>query len=202
MINIYIDKSFNSNNELNVWSYNIDSIEKDWYIDDDEEIEEEAEDIMQEYGLIIMDEDEYNELSEEEKNEGAKEFLKILFNQYKDLIEKHIIFISTKSINLSIESYFHICFNLIANKANGKTTLGKLYQWKNTAINHKYLINEATKSVENYFKDYIYLDIGEELFLRIIFYKEQWDNIINYFINLINKKIDEYDEGKDYELYK
>lgn len=202
MINVYIDKSFNSNNELNVWSYNIDSIEKDWYIDDDEEIEEEAEDIMQEYGLIIMDEDEYNELTEEEKNEGAKEFLKILFNQYKDLIEKHIIFISTKSINLSIESYFYMCFNLIANKADGKTTLEKLYQWKNTAISHKYLINEATKSVENYFKDYIYLDIGEELFLRIIFYKEQWDNIINYFIKLINKKIDECDEGKDYELYK
>lgn len=202
MFDINVIKETFKPDGVNDWSYHIDLMEKEWDIENDEEIEQRAEAILEKHGIMVIEDNEYEKLSDEEKDEDAIEFLKVLYEQYEDFIEKHIAFILTKSINLADEAYCYICFDLVAREVDKKTTLEKLYEWKNTAINHKYIVGETIKSIEKYFNDYLYLDIYKELFPQIIFFKEQWNNVITYFINLLVEKIDDCNEGKRYELYK
>ena len=172
-MNIYIDdKSFTDG--LDVWSYHIDLMQKEWDIE---------------------------KLSDEEKEEDNREFLKIMYSQFEDFMLEHINFILTKSINLSDDSYYYICFDMIA-RHMGETTLEKLYQWKNTALNHKHIVEETSKTIFSYFESNI-LDRNYKMHItNMTYYKKQWDNVINYFLNSIINRIEECNEGKRYELYK
>lgn len=199
-MNIYIDdKSFTDG--LDVWSYHIDLMQKEWDIEVDEEIDTRAEEILRNHGVMVIEDNEYEKLSDEEKEEDNREFLKIMYSQFEDFMLEHISFILTKSINLSDDSYYYICFDMIA-RHMGETTLEKLYQWKNTALNHKHIVEETSKTIFSYFESNI-LDRNYKMHItNMTYYKKQWDNVINYFLNSIINRIEECNEGKRYELYK
>lgn len=199
MINIEIDESF-YRNENNSWSYDIDYIEKEWDIEDDDELDAKAAEVLRKYNIDLIDDEEYEQMSQEEKDAEEEEFLKILYTQFEDFITGHIIFIIERAINVTNDAYYFMCFDLIA-KSTGYTAIEKLYQWKNTAINHKFIVENTAKEIINYFEEYLTADNYRENMDKIMFYKNQWENVINHFMNSIIKRIDEYNEGKKYELY-
>ncbi len=200
-MNIYVDKESFENKEKNFWLYQIDKLEEEWDIDyDDETLSRKAEEILNEHGIEIIEDDEYENMSEEEQEEDEKEFLRILYKEFEDFMTEHITFIIQKTLNVENDIYFYICFDLVAKEAENKTTLEKLHQWKNSALNHKYIIKETSDTILGYFEEYLLNDNYKDYVGGIVFYMKQWENVITHFLDSIINRIEECNRGKEYEL--
>lgn len=200
MIDIFIDEE-NFDKDTNFWVYQVDKLKEKWGTEDELELTEKAEEILGKHGIEVIDDDVYDSLSDEEKEEEEREFLEILYNEFENFMIEHISYVLQKSLNVVDDSYFFVCFNLIGRKYDEMTPFNKLHKWKNDATAHKWIILDTIKIIEDYFKDYL-LDDNYKMYIENIFYyKKQWKDIMKFFLDSIINRIEEYREGLKYELY-